>query len=218
MSLSKQLQETKERFVSKAPEAAITTMAEATEALKASGIDQKATKKGDKAPNFQLPNHLGQTVSSQTLLNDGPLVVTFYRGSWCPYCNLELNAYKNQIAEIEGLGAKLVAITPMTPDQPLSHAEKEELPFQVLSDVGLEVSRQFGLVFQLPDNLKSLYQNFGIELNKANGNDSWELPIAATYILGADGTVEYSFVDVDYTKRADPSEVIEKLKEITANH
>ncbi len=151
------------------------------------------------------------------MLDKGPVVLNFYRGGWCPYCNLELNAYQKHLQEINELGASFVAISPQTPDKSLSTAEKNELKFQVLSDVGNKIADQFGLVFKLPTELQELYNNFGISLPKFNGDESWELPMPGTYVISKDGNVQYAFADADYTKRAEPDEVIVKLEEISAN-
>jgi len=162
-----------------------------------------------------LPNVKGESVKLHSLLEKGPVVLNFYRGRWCPYCNLELNAYKNRLQDIEGLGASLVAISPQTPDNSLSTAEKNDLKFEVLSDVGNNAASKFGLVFKLDSSLHEIYTNFGLALPKFNGDDSWEIPMAGTYVIDKDGTVQYAFADADYRKRAEPDEVIAKLEELS---
>ena len=215
MSLQNELDELYKRFSQKVPPEVLNTMLGVTRRLAESGIAEKSLKAGDKAPDFDLPNASGEAVRLKELIDKGPVVINFYRGGWCPYCNLELNAYQRRLQEINQLGASLVAISPQTPDNSLSTAEKNELKFQVLSDVGNKVADKFGLVFKLPDELQDLYNKFGIVLPKFNGDESWELPMPGTYVIDKDGTVSYAFADADYTKRAEPDEVIAKLQEIS---
>lgn len=116
------------------------------------------------------------------------------------------------LPEIKSLGASLVAISPQLPEKSMSTAKKNSLTFEVLSDVGNRVAREFGLVFTLPERLRPIYQNFGVDLPSSNGDDSFELPIPATYVIDVDGTILHAFVDTDYTKRLEPAEVVEALK------
>ena len=140
------------------------------------------------------------------------MVINFYRGGWCPYCNVELREFQKVLPEIKELGATLIAISPELPDNSLSTKEKNELDFEVLSDQGNKVAKDFGLVFEMADELKKVYDKFGLDIPKFNGDDSWEIPMPATYVIDSDGTVKFSFVDADYTVRAEPSDVIEALK------
>lgn len=217
MSLQIELDELYRGFSQKVPPEVLNTMLDATRRLVKSGMAENSLKVGEKVPDFNLPNPTGESVSLKKLLDKGPVVLNFYRGGWCPYCNLELNAYKKRLPDINKLGASLIAISPQTPDNSLSTAEKNELKFQVLSDVGNKVADQFGLVFKLPTELHEIYNNFGITLPKFNGDESWELPMPGTYVIDKDGTVQYAFVSADYTKRAEPDEVISKLEEINTN-
>ena len=217
MSLQKELEERFNTVSQKVPQDILNTMLDVTRRLVESGIADNSLKVGDKVPDFNLPNAVGEEVRLKELLDKGPVILNFYRGGWCPYCNLELNAYQKHIPDINELGASLVAISPQTPDNSLSTAEKNELKFQVLSDVGNKVANQFGLVFKVPSELQEIYNNFGITLPKFNGDESWELPMPGTYVIDKDGTVSYAFADADYTKRAEPDEVIAKLEEITTN-
>lgn len=215
MSLQNELDELYKKFSQKVPPEVLNTMLGVTRRLVESGIAEKSLKVGDKAPDFDLPNATGEEVRLKELLDKGPVILNFYRGGWCPYCNLELNAYQKRLPHINELGASFVAISPQTPDHSLSTAEKYELQFKVLSDVGNKVADKFGLVFKLPDELQELYNKFGIVLPKFNGDESWELPMPGTYVIDKDGTVSYAFADADYTKRAEPDEVIAKLQEIS---
>ena len=171
MSLQIELDELYKKFTQKVPPDVLNTMLGVTRRLVESGIAKNSLKVGDKAPDFNLPNATGEEVRLKELLDKGPVVLNFYRGGCCPYCNLELNAYQKHLQEINELGASFVAISPQTPDKSLSTAEKNELKFQVLSDVGNKVADQFGLVFKLPTELQELYNNFGISLPKFNGDD-----------------------------------------------
>jgi peroxiredoxin len=187
-------------------------MQEATTALEQSRILEKILTLGDTIPYFSLPNATGEIVNMRELLAQGPVVIAFYRGGWCPYCNLELRALQQALASIQGTGATLVAISPETPDNSLTTQEKNELEFQVLSDRDNQVAREFGLVFRLPASLLPIYEDFGIDLIAHNGNNHFELPIPATYVVRQDGTVKYAFANVDYTKRAEPSEIVNALQ------
>ena len=189
-------------------------MAAAAENLENSGITDNSLNTGDTIPTFALPNATGKTVSIQHLLKQGPVVISFYRGGWCPYCNLELRALQQALPQIQAQGANLVAISPETPDNSLSTAEKHSLEFEVLSDAHNQVARQFGLVFAIPEALREVYQSFGVDLPASNGDDSFELPIPATYIVSTDGTVIEAFVDTDYRQRQDPEDIIQALKQL----
>ena len=133
------------------------------------GIAKTALKTGDRAPAIVLGNAKGETVDVGALLKNGPVIVTFYRGGWCPYCNLELRAFQQVLPDIKAAGASLVAISPEKPDDTLSTAEKNALSFEVLSDVGQKVGRAFGLVYEFSDELKSAYKGFGLDIPAKNG-------------------------------------------------
>lgn len=214
MSLQIELEEMYNGFTQKVPPEVLNLMLDTTRRLVDTGIAEKSLKVGEKAPDFNLPNPNGESVNLNSLLEKGPVVLNFYRGGWCPYCNLELNAYQKHLPEIEGLGASLVAISPQTPDSSLSTAEKNDLKFDVLSDEGNKTANEFGLVFELAPELHELYLKFGINIPESNGNDSWEIPLPGTYVIDKDGTVQYAYANADYTKRAEPSEVITKLGEL----
>ena len=212
MSLLEQIQEMQKGFMEQVSQENLKIMQSATEKLVTSGIVEKRLKEGDKMPVFSLSNAISETVSSNTLLSKGPLVINFYRGSWCPYCNLELRAFQEALPEITDLGAQLVAISPNLPVKSLSSIEKNSLTFEVLSDIGNKISRQFGLVFTLDAQLQPLYKQFGIEIPTFNGDESYELPIPATYVINSVGIITLAFVDADYTKRLEPEEVVKALK------
>jgi len=173
-------------------------------------------KVGNRAPAIVLANAKGEIVDVRSLLQSGPVIVTFYRGGWCPFCNLELKAYQDVLPRIRAVGASLVAISPEKPDESLSTAEKNALTFEVLSDVGQTVGRAFGLVYEFTDELKSVYHAFGLDIPARNGApDEWALPVSATYVVGSDGVIVYANVDTDYRDRADPEDVLGALAAMT---
>src|SRR3984957_2888890 len=180
------------------------------------GLAKAALKAGDHAPAIVLKNATGETVDVGALLKKGPAIVTFYRGGWCPYCNLQLRAFQEILPDLKAAGASLVAICPEKPDDTLSTAEKNALTFEVLSDVGQKVGRAFGLVYQFNDELKSAYQGFGLDIPAKNGADDWALPLSATYVIDRDGTIIYAYTDADYRDRADPTDVLAVLKQRAA--
>jgi len=212
MSLTQDLANLSAQVRDRIPAEAQAAMGKATEDLINSGVLDRSLKTGDRAPNFTLPNAVGKTVELNALLAQGPTVISFYRGQWCPYCNLELRALQQALPEIQRQGATLLAISPQTPDNSLSTVEKEELSFEVLCDVGNRVAREFGLVFQLPAEIRSIYEGFGIDLPAHNGDETFELPVPATYVVAPDGTIASAFVNADYTQRLDPAEMIAALK------
>ena len=174
------------------------------------GVAANAVKVGHEAPEFSLPDQLGGTVTLSSVLRRGPAVVVFYRGEWCPYCDLTLRAYQRILPQINALGASLIAISPQTPDNTLTTVEKKELTFSVLSDVGNVVSRKYGLVFVTPEAAR----HPGI--SAANGDESWELPVPGTFVIARDGTIKFTFVDADWTHRLEPAELLKVLAAIAS--
>lgn len=194
-------------------------MHRATDELIASGAANKALKVGDRAPVFTLNDPEGKPVSSADLLAKGPLVVTFYRGVWCPYCNMDLQALQEALPRIRELGANLIAISPQTAPNSRRSQRENHVEFPILSDKGNEVADAFHLRFELPDYLQDLYKNvFSNDLAIANGEPSWTLPMPARYVIGQDGVILYAEVNPDYTTRPDPEElypVLEKLAKVS---
>ncbi|VVD60708.1 peroxiredoxin-like family protein [Pandoraea terrigena] len=192
-------------------------MERATAELIASGQAARAIKAGDRAPHFNLKDQDGNDVSSAALLVKGPLVVTFYRGVWCPYCNIELQAINEVLPQIQTYGANVVAISPQTPVNSRKSVRTNELGFPVLSDVNGQTGADFGLRFALPHYLVELYKNLKNDLPTFNNDPSWTLPMPARYVIGQDGIVLYSEVNPDYTRRPDPSHIFPVLEKATAN-
>ena len=166
---------------------------------------------GAKAPAFELPDHDGKIVSSSDLLNKGRLVVCFIRGRWCPCCVGQMEAMNLVLPLIERAGAGLVAISPQTVKQSFFMHDQHKLRFPLLADAGNKVARQFGLTYRVPATQESIYRRAFVNLPLANGDDSWELPIPATYILDRDGTICYASANEDYTERPEPADIIDAL-------
>ena len=179
-----------------------------------SGAAEQALKEGMQAPDFILPDARGNTVRLSHLLAQGPVVMTFYRGQWCPYCHLALRAYQQALPQLQARGASLVAISPQTQDHSRALAEKLELTFALLSDRGNQVARQFGLVFTIDEAVRDAYKQVCADLPRFNGTDSWELPMAGTFLIDQIGTIRLAFVNPDFTRRLDPSVIIARLKEL----
>ena len=208
-TLSAQLEARQANFVKMAPPERRAQAETALQELTESGIVDSVIAKGDKAPDFTLPNALGDDVNLYQELEKGPVILTWYRGSWCPYCNIQLHDYQKSLGAIQATGAQLIAVSPELPDSALSWKEKNELEFVVLSDLGNKVAREYGVVYRVPDSDVVNYSDGARnDLNKFNGDSSMELPLAVTYVIGSDGSIVYSFVDVDYRKRAETSEVV----------
>jgi peroxiredoxin len=192
-----------------APAAVHEPMRRATAELIASGVALQALTVGDKAPAFELNDANSSYVSLASLLERGPLVLTFYRGFWCPYCNLELEALQEALADIRDRGASLVAISPQTASNSRRAIQEKHLGFPILFDPGNQVAASFGLRYKLPDYLIELYRDgFKNDLAVTNGDPSWTLPMPARYIIAKSGNIAYSEVNPDYTKRPDPSELL----------
>lgn len=166
---------------------------------------------GAKAPAFELQDHDGKLVRSTDLLAKGKLALCFIRGRWCPFCVGQMEAMNLILRQIEQSGASLVAISPQTVKQSYFMHDQHKLRFPLLSDAGNKVARQFGLVYRVPDYQQALYKKTFVNLPFINGDDSWELPIPATYILGRDGTILYASANEDYTQRPEPSHILKSL-------
>lgn len=214
MSLTQELADFQNRFRANQDPGILATMQAATDDLEQSGIVDRTLKVGDPIPNFELPDVKGDRVELRSLLQNGPVVLSFYRGGWCPYCNLELRALQGILPQLTAAGTTLVAVSPETPDNSLTTTEKNELSYPVLSDVGNKVAREFGLVFTLPETLRPLYAEWGIDIPAHNGDDRFELPVPATYVIAPDGRVVFAFAHADYTQRLDPEAILTALGQL----
>ena len=214
MGLEQQLDAFKTEFARTAPAGRAALYTAKIEELRAGFVLEQAVGRGDQVPDFTLPDAHGNPVTPSELLQLGPVIVTFYRGGWCPYCNIQLRAYQAALPEITALGARLVAISPQLPDGSLSTAQTNALTFDVLSDVGNKVADRFGLVYSLPEELRAALRGNNKALPGINGDDSWELPAPATYVIGEDGRVALAYIDVDWRNRLDPEAIIATLKSL----
>lgn len=200
-----------------APAAIHPIMERATAELVASGLVQRAVQVGHRAPSFTLNDPAGHPVSSAQLLARGPLVLSFYRGVWCPYCNLELQALEATRAAIEQSGGSLVAISTQKAANSRRSQRENVLGFPILSDPGNTVAASFGLRFALPAYLVELYKTLGNNLPLINGDDSWTLPMPARYVIDTDGTVIYAEINPDYTRRPEPEDLLPVLRDAAAS-
>lgn len=210
LSLEAQIAAFVQERAAKAPAnpAAVSARAQQLEMLIQTQAAEKSLQQGQQSPDFSLPNIDGRIMSLKDLLANGPAVVTFYRGDWCPYCNFTLRAYEHILPHIKELGGSLAAISPQTPDYSILTAQHKELTYPVLSDVGNITARAFGLVFTVPEAVRP----FSANLEQYNGDGSWELPMPATYVIASNGTVKLAYVNPDHTKRLEPSAILEALK------
>jgi peroxiredoxin len=198
------------------PRSVIDTMHRATAELIASGQAQRAKQARDRAPSFALKDAEGNLVRSEDLLKKGPLIVSFYRGVWCPYCNMELQALQAAKPEFDKYGASVVAISPQTAPNSRKSMRENNLEFPILSDTKGDVGAAFGLRFNLPDYLIELYKNLKNDLPSFNDDPNWTLPMPARYVIGPDGVILYSEVNPDYTHRPEPEELIPALQRAVA--
>lgn len=217
MALQDQLDALKHDFETNiAPPAVVEAIHRSTDELIASGQAERALKAGDRAPDFTLADADGHEVSLSQLLVKGPVVLTFYRGVWCPYCNLDLKALEAASAEIRARGASLAAVSQQTAPNSRKAQRVEGLSFPILADPGGQVGDAFGLRFQIPEYLKTTYLQLRVDLAVINGEASWTLPMPARYVIGTDGIIAYAEVNPDYTRRPDPSELLPVLDRLAA--
>jgi len=210
--LDEQWRRTRERSpeVRKAYEALVADLAR-------SGLIERAVKAGEAMPEFELPSVEGTLISSSDLLAHGPLVLSFFRGGWCPYCRLELKALQQSLPEIEHQGATLAAITPDTGTAFAATKRVNELGFKVLSDIDNGVGLTFGLIFRVPPAIKELYLRLGIDLGARHGNATgeWLLPVPATYIVDRHGMIRHAELDPDFKRRMEPNEIVRALSALS---
>lgn len=210
-ALQSKLEEKKANFECTAAADKKRAYQEGLEAVQNSGVVHQAKQVGDQAPNFTLTNALGEAVELSTVLKKGKVVLTWYRGGWCPYCNLTLHQLQQELPNFKANGATLIALTPELPDNSMSTAEKNALEFEVLSDRSNKIAKEYGIVFQLTEEVADLY-NKSFDMNGYNGDTSNALPLAATYIINEEGVIIYAFLDADYRNRAEPADLVEFLK------
>lgn len=214
-SVSEKLEARKNSFSAKADPQKRADYEEGIELVRQSGVLEKAVNVGDKAPDFALPNATEKEIKLSNLLAQGPVVLIWYRGEWCPYCNIHLEDIQNHIEKFTELGAQVVAISPETPDRGWTLQDKLAIKFHVLSDVKNMVGQEYGIVYELPEKIAEYYQE-GFDLHAKNADDSNLLPLAASYVIGQDGVITYAYLNADYRERAETSALLEELKKIKA--
>jgi len=213
LETTKELEELSQEVRTTASPERLRANAQTISDLVASGLSASALREGDVAPDFALPDTHGHVLALKTLLDRGPVVISFYRGGWCPFCNLELRGLQRVLPEIVQVGASLVAISPQLPDNSLSTEEKNQLTFPVLSDVGNIVAKRFGIVFTLPTALVHANKAMGRDLVEINGEaGAVQLPMPATFVLDKSGVISLAFVEEDWSKRLDPDIIIDTLR------
>ncbi|MEM5547556.1 peroxiredoxin-like family protein [Pseudoalteromonas fuliginea] len=212
MSLKAQIDAYNVQKEAKLPADVLALMNTTNEELIAQHIKDNALQIGQKVENFSLANHKGENVELADLLKKGPVIISFYRGGWCPYCNLELKALNDYLPQFKTQSAQLIAISPQLPDETLSTAQKNNLEFDVLCDVSNKVAEQFGLLFTLDERIQALYTQFGIDFEHYYGDKSFKLPLPATYVINQEGVITYAFLSEDYTLRAEPIDVMAALE------
>jgi peroxiredoxin len=195
------------------PEERRAALAAAIEEVRQSGILERAIHVGDKAIDFQLPESMGSNLRASDLWSMGPVVLVFYRGGWCPYCNRYLHELQRALDDMQTLDAQLVAISPELQERALATQAKHKLAFPLLSDKGNAIARQYGIAYRIPQRVVPFYDEL-FDLRRANGDDSYELPLTATYVVDRAGVVRYAFLDPDYTERAAPKLVLEVLRSL----
>lgn len=189
-------------------------MQQATKELIEQGIAENALQAGDLVQDFNLETADGRTIKLARLLVQGPVVLNFYRGAWCPYCNMELKALNDIMPEIRQRGASLVSISPNLPQATADFIDKNPFDFEILCDVDNKVARRYRLVFDMPEALVAAYTELGLDVPSFDGNRRWELPMPATYILTPQGRIHAAFVHADYTRRMEPSDILAALDQI----
>jgi len=194
----------------KLPESVESIFKKAIEELQKNATEY-GLKIGEKAPNFMLENQLGETVELKKVLEEKKVVLVFYRGAWCPYCNLQLKAYQEILSEIVALNGTLIAINPQMPDDGMKLSEKLNLRFDVLSDPDLKAIESYHLKYELPEDLREVYKKLGLDLSQLNANHNWELPITATFIIDQLGMICHAYTDVDYKHRMEPKDILSIL-------
>jgi len=215
MALQDKLDALKTKFETEmAPPDVVAVLHRSTDELIASGQASRALKAGDRAPAFTLPDPDGKLVSSEDLLAKGPVVLTFYRGAWCPFCNLDLQALEGVRSQIEARGGSLVAVSQQTAANSRKSQHNNKLGFPIVGDKGGELAAKFGIRWHLPEDLQAVHKQLGADLVAFNGEESWTLPMPARYVIGQDGVIAYAEINPDYTRRPEPSDVFPVLDQL----
>ncbi|MEM9279332.1 MAG: peroxiredoxin-like family protein [Pseudomonadota bacterium] len=214
MSLQDKLDGFKAQFKTQAPAEAFEAFGRSTQELIDSGQADRALKAGDQVPDFVLTDSDRNDVALKDLLAKGPVVLTFYRGVWCPYCNIELQALEEVVGDIHAKGATLVAISMQGAADSRRSQKDNNLSFPILTDKGGELANKFGIRWTLQDYVVPIHSGFGVELPKIHGDGQWNLPMPARYVIDTDGTIAYAEVNPDYTRRPEPSDLFPVLDQL----
>lgn len=212
MKLSAELKAMGQTLAEQLPKDILNSLAEASQRFVEGCKDQQSVTVGMRAPLFTLPDSHGEPVALADVLKKGPVVLSFFRGMWCPFCSLELIALQKALPNITALGATLLAVSPQTVEYSQETTRKHSLGFCVISDRRNAVAKKYKLMFTLPKVIRSVYGQLGADLSKFNGDDTYGLPIAATYVIDRNGMIRASFVNADYTQRMDPEDILAALR------
>jgi len=213
MSLIQVLAEVKQEFIAHTPIQIQAEMFRQIREQQESGIAY-GRQVGQKAKDITLKNALGESVNLYDELSKGPVVLSFYRGGWCPFCNSQLKAYQKLLPEIEALGGQLIAVSPQSPDNTLSHQEKAELTFQVLSDTNGLVAAFYNILYDVPDYIQNMMKQIGMDLAEYNATNRWILPIPATFMIDESGIIRSAYVNPDFMQRLDPENILQELRKL----
>lgn len=210
--LSKQLEAREEEFKGSLPEEH-QILLQSVDYLRESGI-ARGLQAGESAPDFTLTDALGKEIRLSEELANGPVILTFYRGGWCPFCNLQLRAYQEFLPEFRELGASLIAVSPQSPDNTLSQQEKERLTFLVASDTEGRVAEQYRVLYEVTGSLKSLYEKFNLHLPEYNASSRWFLPVSATFVVDRSSIIRYAHIDPNFMRRLEPDTILQVLRDL----
>ncbi|MCU6793236.1 AhpC/TSA family protein [Paenibacillus sp. WQ 127069] len=213
MSLTQVLAEAKQKFIAHTPIQIQTEMFRQIREQQESGIAY-GRHEGQKAKDFTLKNALGESLNLYDELSKGPVVLTFYRGGWCPFCNSQLKAYQKLLPDIEALGGQLIAVSPQSPDNTLSQQEKEELTFQVLSDTNGLVAALYNILYDVPHYIQDMMKQIGMDLAEYNATNRWILPIPSTFMIDESGIIRSAYVNPDFMQRLDPENILRELRKL----
>lgn len=184
--------------------------------IASTGVTERAKKVGDTAPDFTLPDAQGGNFSLKDALKKGPVVLTWFRGEWCPFCNKQLSGLQDRLGEFDAAGATVVAISPQTMDHTEATVTKDSVKFHMLSDEGFKVGEAYGVKYELPPAMKEQLKKYKLDLSKFNGGEGDSLPLTVSYVIDRQGVIRYAFIDPDYTKRASPDDLLAAVKQIKA--
>ncbi|PXW11099.1 MULTISPECIES: peroxiredoxin-like family protein [Chryseobacterium] len=209
--LAIQIEQLNQELSSQLPQDILNAFGNSVEDLKTKNMGDNSIQAGQQMPEFSLPNAYGENIHSTQILKKGKMILAFYRGSWCPYCNLELKFLQDNLSRLKEKNAVLVAISPQNPDHSLTMVEKNNLEFEVLTDHNNDFAKKLGIVFQLQDFVLPYYQNLGIDLSLFNNNKENTLPVPAVFVVDENSKIVYKFLDVNYMNRVDIEELIQTL-------